>query len=463
MRSLFVACDTTFDIARVLLRRWHERPHGVGPSRDGEDFEREHWNALVAEFREFLASSSDYEGRVSDGVTSVLIDELVNRIQHWDNWQAIHAAAWSIDLAHWELFTERWEAELLAAGIEVYSPNVGDLIPVADGHLGLVPFHSSDDHVSTRPWSVYVDADDLPHIRVWRIVEVSIEYDLRIRAEISAAMRMLATEPNSHLVTIHPNVSPAEFKTGQGADLYPVVPVDEAEQRRRFLDFIEATDLEPLVVFPELVITETLAIEVAERLNSGANAFRDQVVVLGSAHAEREGQRSNILFMAIPGVSRLIEIPKFRAWRTAEGSHEYRHEGIHERSPRSVIYCAGRFRLVACVCLDLMDPRTPSSLSRAGANVVLAAARSTKTDEFETASSVLVSGSQCLVVIANGPIDEVHTISMISRPLLHGRVHRYPNGQGHPAKPGMYLYKIKEGTGSWVGLFEEDDFFQEST
>lgn len=367
-----------WDATIALLAVWHGRPVGHVPAVRASDDTWEEWGRVVQAAEERF--SRRQSGQLDPEDDAWLEKQLVSQpvLTRFD---VAHALAWGLDAAGWVSFNEDW----LPAG-EILELHADDLYPIT----GIDIEHFGPELIS-RPGSLGVDLDELPHVRRHRAPRgIRVVFDARFSVPLAAVLTDL-----QQIVTVHPNAELSELVVPTGTLFHGVRPADVDRQGGLLTEALARSIAEGVVVvLPELAVTEALVDEMQATLDRFSGSC---LVVAGSYHAVEEGKQVNVSCALLPEIRARLAYHK-RVPMEGKRTKEAITPGEEVR-----VWTAGLWRFAIAICKDAIAPGPQELLARLGVNLLAVPAMTPKVDAFTGAVGRLVNQTQGFVAVANNP------------------------------------------------------------
>jgi predicted amidohydrolase len=207
-----------------------------------------------------------------------------------------------------------------------------------------------------------------------------------------------------------------------------------------------------ILVFPELSLTEALALRVVEELRRRPSP---PLVVLGSYHVARtEGKMNEALVLA---GDVLATHQKIEPLTVFSGALKGFREDLHQPAvPTLRLFVTENFTFSVLICRDLLSADVQECLSRAGVGLVLVPAMCDKLSSLASAAATVTSRTQAFVVVANDPMtfDADRGRALVIQPLRDtGTV--WLSAEEAATECGLWTFRSFDTKGKWTAV--EDD------
>jgi len=424
IRQRLDGVETAWGAASSLLRFWLDSAQKL-PPRDRDDATRDAADELAQSVVETIGVSGNEE------LKAPLLDTLASLPSSLEAVERAHALATGIDEARWASFSRTW----MRGHDEEVSLLPDELFPVGDTCIAV------EGGLSARPWRLGMKACELPHIRRSESTPFDIVIDTRWGPYIDGLMGRKLT-----FIAMLPNESMDEYLLPALGPLFGVSPRDgEAQARAVELLCDGALSSADIVVFPELCVTG----EILDGLQELLDGIRSETLIIaaGSMHLEDLTRgRQNVAQTLIPHADMSLTHRKFTNFVDREG----RSEGLDiSDRPLLRILTGNHVRVASVICKDFVAPGVAEQLGELGVHVVLVPAMSERLDDFGPPTGALLSRSQGVVVVANGPriwSGEVPYHALLGQPTKDVRRHLEVSKPTEPA-PG---WSSASPGGSWT-------------
>jgi predicted amidohydrolase len=192
-----------------------------------------------------------------------------------------------------------------------------------------------------------------------------------------------------------------------------------------------------ILILPELSADEDI-LQAVERWFSRASRVMS-LLVCGSMHVERDGQRRNVSPVLLPGGRRIEHAKLSRAslpLSDADGTVVPHAEDITTDPPVVTVLMCGDWSFTVLIGTDLLEPGVNRIIEIAGVRLVLVPACAVHTDRFEPVAGTLAARNLGVVLVANladpGPDHPASVI--IARPSRENSIQRVLRSELNPPR-----------------------------
>lgn len=340
---------------------------------------------------------------------------------------AARVAADALDRAH----GHRFAGVFRGRGVTRIKP--GDPIPVSR------PPVKDLFRDGTNPWRFGPQLHELVWLRILPQLErghevlLSFESD-DVLADLSPDTRMGVAIPSGVLPDLDfdrtdepvPRVFHVRPKNGPVHRAAILALLDEAEQAGVLI-----------LILPELSLDQDILQAVEQWFSHPGRSM--SLLVCGSLHVERDGQRRNVSPILLPG-GRTIE--HFKLSRSslplpaADGTAVPHVEDIVTEPPVITVLRCGDWSFTVLIGTDLLEPGVDRIIELAGVRLVLVPACAVHTDPFEPVAGTLAARNLGVVLVANladpGPDQPASVI--IARPFRENSIQRILRSELNPPR-----------------------------
>jgi predicted amidohydrolase len=332
---------------------------------------------------------------------------------------AARVAADALDRAH----GRRFAGVFRGRGVTHIRP--GDPIPVS-----LPPIKDLfRDELAPPPRRLGPRLDELMWLRLLPLhggshqVRLSFESE-DVLADLRPETRMGVAIPGDRLPDLH-----FERADEPQPRFFDVQPRDSRAQQDAIMGLLDEADRAGVrvLLLPELSVNQDIVTAVERWLDRPGRSI--SILVCGSMHVERDGQRRNVSPILLPGGRRIEHFKFGRAslpLPAQDGSLvAHREDVVTHPSVIAVLMC-GDWSFTVLIGQDLLEPGVDRILELLGVRLVLVPSCSPRADTLEPIAAALATRNRALVVVGNltDPGPDQAASAIIARPVRESMIQR---------------------------------------
>jgi hypothetical protein len=216
-----------------------------------------------------------------------------------------------------------------------------------------------------------------------------------------------------------------------------VRPTNGRAQREAILALLDEADHAGvrILILPELSVDEDIVQAVEQWFARPGRSIT--LLVCGSMHVERDGQRRNVTPILLPG-GRTIEHAKLSRASLplpgADGTAVPHVEDVVTDPPVITVLMCGDWSFTALIGTDLLEPGVDRIIEIAGVRLVLVPACEIQTEPFEPVAGTLAARNLGVVLVANlaDPAADQPASVIIARPFRENSIQRILRSELNP-------------------------------
>lgn len=342
---------------------------------------------------------------------------------------AARVAADALDRAH----GHRFAGVFRGRGVTRIKP--GDPIPVSRPPLKDL---FRDDLVA-NPWRFGPQLHELVWLRILPQLERGYEVLLSFEgddalADLSPDTRMAVAIPSGVLPDLY-----FERTDQPEPRFFPVRPASNTAQRTVILTLLDEAEQAGarILLLPELSVDEDTLQAIQRWFARPGRSI--SLLICGSMHVERNGQRRNVSPILLPG-GRLIEHAKLSRSSlplpTADGVVVPHAEDITTDPPVITVLMCGDWSFTVLIGTDILEPGVARIIELTGVRLILVPACSPQTDPFEPVAGTLAARNLGVVLVGNlaDPGPDQPASALIARPFRENSIQRILRSELNPPR-----------------------------
>jgi predicted amidohydrolase len=281
------------------------------------------------------------------------------------------------------------------------------------------------------------------HELVWLRLLPQQERNHRVRLSFESEDVLADLRPETRMGVAIPSGRLPDLRFDRADEPQPrffdMRPRNAQTQRDAILALLDEADRAGIriMLLPELSVDEDIAIAVERWLTRPGRSI--SLLVCGSMHVERDGQRRNMSPILLPGGKR-VEHLKFGAASqplpAANGNFLEHHEDVATQPSMITVLMCGDWSFTVLIGQDLVEPGVDRVLELLGVRLVLVPSCSPRSDMLEPIAAAVSTRNRAVVLVGNltdrAPSEPAS--AMIARPVRENMIQRVLRSEIDPPR-----------------------------